>query len=420
MGDARADRGGVRQFQPDLLSAGFETDGHRRVVGSMLRDVRRTFAQQVDKSLLDAVGHDEPWGGLHGDVGAEVGEGSSSVLQGAGYAGMAFVGERHGGWLFVANDAQNSADVRKSLIRAVTNRADGLISQSGIIDAFENPCVHRHEGHVVGDDVVQFVRDPFALRNDGSRACVLELSDVEREAAFSSMRRTQSPPDGQGDCENESERGECRLCEDAGAYGGEDRETTGGDDVDCDEPDRARVDDQDETLEARRKMVLMDAKRDRATTAGGKTLSRAALKYENLRTLSAVVPVVALLIAGAVWVTIDWVVFVALWILLPLCVLSALIDIVVVNRLQFRAYRYTIDRSTVEIRHGLFWRSRTTISTVQILSVDVVQGPLLRSCGLASIVFRTVGGTIKLGPVTPDTAEGIRAQVMRALETGPR
>lgn len=167
-------------------------------------------------------------------------------------------------------------------------------------------------------------------------------------------------------------------------------------------------------------MVLMDAKRDRATTAGGKTLPRAALKYENLRTLSAVVPVVALLIAGAVWVTIDWVVFVALWILLPLCVLSALIDIVVVNRLQFRAYRYTIDRSTVEIRHGLFWRSRTTISTVQILSVDVVQGPLLRSCGLASIVFRTVGGTIKLGPVTPDTAEGIRAQVMRALETGPR
>lgn len=154
--------------------------------------------------------------------------------------------------------------------------------------------------------------------------------------------------------------------------------------------------------------------------AGGETLPHTALKYENLRTLSAAVPVIALLIAGAVWVTIDWVVFVALWILLPPCVVSALIDIALVNRLQLRAYRYTIDRSTVEIRHGLLMRSRTTISTVQILSVDVVQGPLLRSCGLASIVFRTVGGTINLGPVTPVTAEDVRAQVMRALDAGPR
>lgn len=165
-------------------------------------------------------------------------------------------------------------------------------------------------------------------------------------------------------------------------------------------------------------MVLMDAQRDRSTPAGGETLPRAALNYENLRTLSAAVPVVVLLIAGAVFVRIDWVGFVALWILVPLCVLSALIDIAVVNRLQYRAYRYTIGR-TVEIRHGLLMTSRTTISTVQILSVDVVQGPLLRSCGLASIVFRTVGGTIKLGPVTPAAAEGVRTQVMRALETGP-
>lgn len=167
-------------------------------------------------------------------------------------------------------------------------------------------------------------------------------------------------------------------------------------------------------------MVLMDAQRDRSTTAGGETLPRAALRYENFRTLLAAVPVAALLVAAALLVKIDWVVFAALWILLPLGVVSALVDIGVVNRLQCRAYRYAVDRSTVEIRQGLLLRSRTTISTVQILSVDVVQGPLLRSCGLASIVFRTVGGTIKLGPVTPAAAEGVRSQVMRALEVGSR
>ncbi|MFC6356538.1 PH domain-containing protein [Luethyella okanaganae] len=164
---------------------------------------------------------------------------------------------------------------------------------------------------------------------------------------------------------------------------------------------------------------LMDAQRDRSTMASGEALPRAALRYENLRTLSAAVTFAVLLIAAALFVKIDWVEFVALWILLPLCVLGTLIDIAVVNRLQYRAYRYTVDRSTVEIWHGLLMRSRTTISTVQILSVDIVRGPLLRSCGLASIVFRTVGGTIKLGPVTPTAAEGVRTRVMRTLEVAP-
>lgn len=167
-------------------------------------------------------------------------------------------------------------------------------------------------------------------------------------------------------------------------------------------------------------MVAMDELIGRSTTASGETLPLPALTYERLRTLCAAVPVSALLIAVALFVKIDWMGFVALWILLPLTVSSALIDIALVNRLQYRAYRYTVDRSTVEIRHGLVLRSTTTISTVQILSVDIVQGPLLRGCGLASVVFRTIGGTIKLGPVTPAAAEGVRSRVMRAVEVGPR
>lgn len=167
-------------------------------------------------------------------------------------------------------------------------------------------------------------------------------------------------------------------------------------------------------------MVVMDTQRDRSAAADGETLPRAALRYENLQTLVAVVPGSALLIAAGVFVKIDWIVFIALWVLLPLCVLSAVVDIAIVNRLQYRAYRYTHDRSTVEIRHGVFMRSKTTISTVQILSVDIVRGPLLRSCGLASVVFRTIGGTVKLGPVTPASADAVRVQVMRALEVTPR
>jgi membrane protein YdbS with pleckstrin-like domain len=167
-------------------------------------------------------------------------------------------------------------------------------------------------------------------------------------------------------------------------------------------------------------MVVMDTRTDRRVTTSGEILPPAALRYANLQTLAAAVPVAALLAAAAVFVKIDWIVFVALWVLLPLCVLSATIDIVVVNRLRYRTYRYAHDRSTVEIRHGILLRSETTISTVQILSIDIVRGPLLRSCGLASVVFRTIGGTVKLGPVTPRSAESVRALVMQAQEVAPR
>lgn len=167
-------------------------------------------------------------------------------------------------------------------------------------------------------------------------------------------------------------------------------------------------------------MVLMDAQRDRSAVAAGDVLPPAALTYANLRTLATVAPVIGVLIAGVIWVRIDWAVVFGLWVLVPLCAVSAIIDIAIVNRLQHRAYRYTIDHSRVEIRSGLVLRSITTLSTVQILSVDVVQGPLLRSCALASIVFRTIGGTVRLGPVTPASAETIRARVMRSLEVEPR
>lgn len=167
-------------------------------------------------------------------------------------------------------------------------------------------------------------------------------------------------------------------------------------------------------------MTVTDTQREGSTTGEGETLPRAALKYSNLQTLVAVAPAAALLTAAAVFVKIDWVVFVALWVLLPLCVLSAIVDIAFVNRLQYQAYRYSHDRSTVEIRHGIFMRSTTTVSTVQILSVDVVRGPLLRGCGLASVVFRTIGGTVRLGPVTPASADAIRVQVMHALEVASR
>lgn len=154
----------------------------------------------------------------------------------------------------------------------------------------------------------------------------------------------------------------------------------------------------------------------RSPTAEPLGLPRAALRYENLRMLSMTALVAVILASVLFFVTIEWVRFTTLWFLLPLTAFSALVDIAVLNRLQYRSYGYAVDGSTVKIRHGVLLRTRTACAAVQILSVDIVQGPLLRSCGLAVIVFHTVGGAIKLGPVSPSEAERVRGHIMRIVE----
>lgn len=159
----------------------------------------------------------------------------------------------------------------------------------------------------------------------------------------------------------------------------------------------------------------MDTRGEDVTTGSEQGLPRAALRYENLRTVVTAVPVMAALLAVALLLRVEWVTVVALGILLPLCVLGTLLDLVLINRLQYRAYRFAVDGGTVQIHRGILFRSRTTVSVVQILSVDVVQGPLLRGTGLSVVSFRTVGGAVALGPVTPGTAATVRATVLRAV-----
>lgn len=165
---------------------------------------------------------------------------------------------------------------------------------------------------------------------------------------------------------------------------------------------------------------MSDAQTDQHVVLRRQTLPPAALTYENVRAIATGLPVAGALIAVAVFIEVDWIAFVGLWVLLPLCLLSMIVDVAVVNRLRYRSYSYSADTTTVDIRHGVIVRSQTTIATVQVLSVDLVRGPLLRMCGLSAVVLRTIGGTTKLGPVTPSEADAVRTKVMRAVEIVPR
>ncbi|KUF07738.1 PH domain-containing protein [Leucobacter sp. G161] len=156
--------------------------------------------------------------------------------------------------------------------------------------------------------------------------------------------------------------------------------------------------------------------RDTAIAISGERLPRRALTYANVQSVAACVVVGgAIALVGAL-VPVDWVAFVAFAILIPLILVMTAVDLGFLNRLQHRSYRYTVTAAAVETSRGVLLRARSTVSPIQILSIDTLQGPILRSCGLAVLVLQTVGGPVKLGPLLPEAAATVRNQVLAIAE----
>ena len=60
-------------------------------------------------------------------------------------------------------------------------------------------------------------------------------------------------------------------------------------------------------------------------------------------------------------------------------------------RIEFRYYRYRISPEGIEIRSGVWWRVRVSVPRSRVQHIDVSQGPLERSYGLATLSIYTAG-----------------------------
>jgi hypothetical protein len=69
----------------------------------------------------------------------------------------------------------------------------------------------------------------------------------------------------------------------------------------------------------------------------------------------------------------EWMFFWGPWIVAPLVVIGVLIDVLVMNRIQFRAYSFTVTSDYVYVARGRLFRRSATIPTSQILNVETVQ-----------------------------------------------
>ena len=59
--------------------------------------------------------------------------------------------------------------------------------------------------------------------------------------------------------------------------------------------------------------------------------------------------------------------------------------------LRFRYTRYRVDENALTIARGVIWRSVTSVPTSRIQHTDVLQGPLQRQFGLATLIVHTAG-----------------------------
>ena len=62
-------------------------------------------------------------------------------------------------------------------------------------------------------------------------------------------------------------------------------------------------------------------------------------------------------------------------------------------RRYYQSINYQLTRDEVVVEHGVWWKMNHTVPYARVMSVDIIQGPLSRSFGIATVDIYTAGYT---------------------------
>lgn len=99
------------------------------------------------------------------------------------------------------------------------------------------------------------------------------------------------------------------------------------------------------------------------------------------------------------------------WPIMMFAVVVALWMIFVAPRRRWAAWGWALSGDELHVAHGIWTKTHTIVPLGRVQHIDVAQGPLERSCGVARLVLHTAGtahATVVLPGVTRDTAESLR------------
>lgn len=128
--------------------------------------------------------------------------------------------------------------------------------------------------------------------------------------------------------------------------------------------------------------------------------------------LGALLPALALLAGGvalgiAVQSRLDW----QPWPFILLAAAAASWSFLVAPRRRWAAWGWALERDELHVAHGVWTRVHTVVPLARVQHIDVAQGPVERTFGVARLVLHTAGAahaTVVLPGVSRATAEELR------------
>ena len=79
--------------------------------------------------------------------------------------------------------------------------------------------------------------------------------------------------------------------------------------------------------------------------------------------------------------------------------------------LQWRLFRFRIGANELELQRGLFVSVRTLVPLVRVQHVDIVQGPVAKLLGLATVTICTAASTHEIPALPVSRADDLRCQL---------
>ena len=82
---------------------------------------------------------------------------------------------------------------------------------------------------------------------------------------------------------------------------------------------------------------------------------------------------------------------------------------------SYEATSYVVDQAGIEISHGVWWRAVVAVPRSRVQHIDVLQGPLRRKFGLATLTIFTAGtehSSVELQNLEHQVALDLRDQLL--------
>lgn len=88
----------------------------------------------------------------------------------------------------------------------------------------------------------------------------------------------------------------------------------------------------------------------------------------------------------------------------------------VLPMIQYKEWKYSIQKDRIELMHGVFFRNKVIIPISRIQYIEIEQGPIYRSFHLASLNINTASDVHEIPALTLEEANEISQKLKEMIE----